>query len=98
MESKLKDKMILATWESLEPHWQRDALILVDQTLKLEAVGAQIALDNSSQVNTWIQSGMLTKPDGCQIKTWSQDPNLSFTALIVQPYVLVQEHKEDQIQ
>lgn len=77
-------------WEWLKPHYQRDAIILVDPSLALQSVGKEISQNNAAQVQSWIELGLLKKPSSVQMAAWEQSPELRFQAIIVQPFVLVQ--------
>jgi len=91
IKTALADSVEQAKWEWLEPHLKRDALILVSPNLDLVEVGVAIAQDETSLVKQWIETGQLQKPSSNQLSLWHSQPSKSFKALIVQPYVLVQE-------
>jgi hypothetical protein len=50
-----------------------------------------IATDESGTVQQWIDQSLIKKPSRTQISGWSKSPNKRFTALILQPYVLIQD-------
>ncbi len=80
-----------AEWDWLMPHAQRDAIVLVNAGLDLVEVGVAIVNDNTSTVERWIIEQLLHKPSPEQLADWAGDRNRRFNALIVQPYVLVQD-------
>ena len=80
-----------AAWEWLKPHAQRDVIICVTPPLSLVEVGAAIANDNAVAVNRWIGEQQIQKPTVEQLGAWNAQPQKRFQALIVQPYVLIQE-------
>lgn len=80
-----------AEWEWLIPHVQRDAVVIVDPDLNLVDVGVAIASDNVTAVQRWISEQLIQKPTPEQLSDWSGDRSHRFNALIVQPYVLVQD-------
>lgn len=80
-----------AEWNWLEPHAERDSVIIVALELDLVDVGEAIAADNTQRVQRWIEEALIQKPSPTQIINWNQNRNKRFRALIVQPYVLVQE-------
>jgi hypothetical protein len=80
-----------AEWDWLMPHAQRDAIVLVTASLDLVEVGVAIVSDNVSTVDQWITEQLLYKPSPEQLVDWAIDRNRRFKALIVQPYVLVQD-------
>lgn len=91
LEAELTKMMAEVEWNWLIPHAKRDAIVMVDRTLDLVQVGVAIATDNVHTVQRWIQEAMLVKPSADQLADWSGDRTKRFNALIVQPYVLVQE-------
>lgn len=80
-----------AEWEWLIPHVQRDAVVIVDPNLELVEVGVAIADDNVMAVERWISEQLIHKPTPEQLSDWGSDRSHRFNALIVQPYVLVQD-------
>lgn len=80
-----------AEWSWLSPHATRDALVVVDNQLDLVDVGYAIATDDVSKVNRWIAENLLAKPTAEQMASWLEAKQKRFKALIVQPYVLVQD-------
>lgn len=80
-----------AEWDWLIPHVQRDAVVIVDANLDLVDVGVAIANDDVSAVQHWISEQLIQKPTPEQLSDWGNDRSHRFNALIVQPYVLVQD-------
>jgi hypothetical protein len=80
-----------AEWDWLVPHVQRDAVIIVSFVLDLLDVGVAIASDDIPQVENLINEALITKPSAEQLGEWNLNRNKRFNALIVEPYVLVQE-------
>ncbi len=91
LRAELAEILDEAEWEWLEPHVQRDVVVVVDKNLDLLDVGVAIASDNTSCVQHWIGEQLIQKPSPTQMQNWSSDRTKRFNALIVQPYVLVQE-------
>ena len=79
-----------AEWAWIKPHALRDAVILVDPSLKLEAVAEVLSANQSTQVQAWIAAGKLGKPQVSDFQAWEQDPARKFWCLVVKPFVLVQ--------
>ena len=80
-----------AEWEWLMPHAQRDVIVVVDPGLDLLDVKMAIASDHTTSVQRWIGEQLLNKPSPEQIVEWAGDRTRRFKALIVQPYILVQD-------
>ena len=91
LRQQLAENLDEAEWEWLIPHVQRDAVIVVAKELDLLDVGEAIASDKVSEVQIWIEEALITKPSNKQMGEWNNQRNKRFNALIVEPYVLVQE-------
>jgi|SRR3712207_8252362 hypothetical protein len=89
--SELAESLDEAEWNWLKPHVQRDAVVVVDRGLDLVDVGVAIARDDTLSVQHWISEQLIRKPSMEQLADWNSDQTKRFQALIVQPYVLVQE-------
>lgn len=94
LRAELSEILDEAEWEWLMPHAQRDAVILVDPALDLLDVGVAIASDNVTAVQRWISEQQIYKPSPEQMADWATDRTRRFNALIVQPYVLIQNKPE----
>ncbi|QYX30609.1 DUF2288 domain-containing protein [Sphaerospermopsis torques-reginae] len=91
LREQLKENLDEAEWDWLIPHAQRDVIIIVADGLDLLDVGEAIATDNIPSVQNWIDEQLITKPSPEQLGNWNSDRTKRFNALIVEPYVLVQE-------
>ncbi|NJK39522.1 MAG: DUF2288 family protein [Oscillatoriales cyanobacterium RM2_1_1] len=91
MRDKLAESLDEAEWEWLIPHFQRDTLVVVDPSLDLLDVGVEIAQDNTLPVRHWLEEQLIHKPDVDEVTAWERDRTKRFNALIVQPFILVQE-------
>lgn len=91
LRTELLENLDEAEWQWLIPHVQRDAVIVVALKLDLLDVGVAIASDNISSVQNWINEQLIFKPSVAQMADWNSDRTKRFNALIVQPYILVQE-------
>jgi hypothetical protein len=89
--SQLAESLDEAELDWLKPHIQRDVVVVVNQELDLLDVGVAIACDDVLSVQHWISEQLLHKPFPEQLADWNSDKTKRFQALIVQPYVLVQE-------
>lgn len=93
LRAELAETLDQAEWNWLSPHAKRNSLIVVAQELDLVDVGVAIANDNVPSVQRWISEQLLYKPSDFQVEVWNRNPTQRFNALIVQPYVLIQELK-----
>lgn len=90
LRAEMAEMVDEAEWEWLMPHARRDAILMVDKNLDLLDVGVAIASDNVRSVQGWIDQHLLYKPSPEQLSDWAGTPTIRFSALIVQPFVLVQ--------
>ncbi|GAC1465172.1 MAG: DUF2288 domain-containing protein [Chamaesiphon sp.] len=91
LKAELAQTLDEAEWDWLIPHVYRDVVVVVAQKLDLLDVGVAIATDNVSSVQHWMSEQLIAKPSPAQMQAWNGDRTKRFNALIVQPYVLVQE-------
>ncbi|MDX2230688.1 MAG: DUF2288 domain-containing protein [Leptolyngbyaceae cyanobacterium bins.349] len=91
LRAELEQSIDEAEWNWLEPHARRDSLIVVAPDLDLVDVGIAIASDNTLHVRRLIEEALIQKPSPAQLSDWMQHQDKRFSALIVQPYVLIQE-------
>lgn len=89
--TELAESLDEAELDWLKPHIQRDMVVVVHQQLDLLDVGVAIATDDVLSVQHWISEQLVHKPFAEQLADWNRDNSKRFQALIVQPYVLVQE-------
>jgi len=65
--------------------------VVVNPGLDLAEVGVAVATDNVNSVQRWISEALIAKPTVEQLADWERDRGHQFQALIVQPYVLIQD-------
>lgn len=92
LRAELAELLDEAEWNWLMPHAERDAVVVVDKGLDLLDVGVAIASDDVSSVQHWIVEQLIYKPSPEQKQDWNVNHKKRFNALIVSPYVLVQEY------
>ncbi|MGL4502770.1 MAG: DUF2288 domain-containing protein [Planktothrix sp.] len=91
LRSQLTENLDEAEWDWLTPHLEREIVIIVESQLDLLTVGEAIAQDDSVSVQHWISESLIHKPSPEQISQWNDQPKKRFQALIVEPFVLIQE-------
>ncbi|HBQ99944.1 MULTISPECIES: DUF2288 domain-containing protein [unclassified Roseofilum] len=91
IRERLAQEIDRAQWQWLKPHIARDNVVVVTQGLDLVDVGVAIATDQLTSVQHWISEQLIAKPTLEQLNHWERVEDQQFEALIVQPYVLVQE-------
>jgi hypothetical protein len=90
LQNQLAEELAAVEWRDLIAHAQRDALIVVDESLNLLDVGNAIALDRVPMVESWIALKLIFKPTSAELSDWNATPDKLFNTLIVQPFVLIQ--------
>ena len=91
LRERLAENLDEARWEWLIPHHKREVVVVVNEELDLLDVGEAIASDNTSSVQHWINEQLIYKPSVQQVSVWNNNRSKRFNALIVDPFVLVQE-------
>jgi hypothetical protein len=89
LKNQLAEEIADIEWNALIPHAQRDALIIVDESLSMVDVGIALANDDVSSVQHWMAEQLICKPSAEQLGDWNNHPNQKFIASIVQPFVLI---------
>jgi len=82
-------------WKYLEKHYQSGALLYIDPSLDLVAVGKAFADDDSKSVAKWKKSGDIVQPSTPHAYYWEESDS-RFKALVVSPFVLIQPIEEEQ--
>ncbi len=82
------------SWPELERHFARGAVINVDKSLDLIDVAVCVAEDNKANIEAWMKSDVVSHPSMDKVKDWvERQPD--FWAVVVAPWVLVQEVAQD---
>lgn len=91
LREKFASELGVSTWRGLIPDVLSKSLFLVSSELDLVEVGVHVALDHTSEVRQWLESGALKRPEAEQMKEWEKVGSL-FQFIIVEPYVFFQEY------
>jgi len=91
IRSRLEATLGEIQFSDLRAHLERDAVFIVASALSLVDCGVCIAMDDATAVSAWIESGELRKPSSKERRQWPKAQTLAWRALVVQPFVLVQE-------
>lgn len=78
-------------WKDLEPHFARGELLVVDSTLDLVTVAQALIDDDSAAVKGWMQQNQLLVASDDQAADWHQRNPDNLWAVVIRPWVLVQE-------
>ncbi|CCQ64593.1 hypothetical protein CWATWH0402_3933 [Crocosphaera watsonii WH 0402] len=85
LRKKLEEDMADVNWNDIKPHAQRDAVIVVNETLNLLDVGVAIAQDDKKAVEHWITEQLISKPSNQQLSDWNIDQTQLFKTLMYNP-------------
>jgi len=88
VRDKLVEEIGTVPWHTLQVHATGGTLVLVAPALDLAEVGAAIAEDRTSHVQTWLREGLIHKPDEDEIELLGEAEGTPFSFLIVQPFVI----------
>ncbi|MGF1494335.1 MAG: DUF2288 domain-containing protein [Microcoleaceae cyanobacterium] len=97
LRDQLAENLDEAEWEWLVPHYHKDMIVMVNQQLDLIDVGVALAQDKTIIVRRWMEEQLIYKPLLEQVTNWERDRSTRFKALIVQPFVLVQQLVEQKV-
>ncbi len=88
---KLEENLGPVQGSDLGAHLRRDAVFVVAVGHSLVACGVAIATDDAASVAAWLASGALRRPTERERDAWPVDETRRWNAVVVQPFVLVQE-------
>jgi hypothetical protein len=91
LRTQLTELLDEAELDWLKTFLQKDVVVIVNDGLDLVDVGVAIAQDDTVKVDRWIGEQLITKPTNDDLAKWNNNPAQKFRAIIVQPYVLVQD-------
>ena len=89
LKEKLEKELDVCNWKMLHPHFVRDSLFWIDESLDFVDACINVAENNASEVESMIQKKLLKRPDGYDVEKWIKDKPL-FKCLVVSPYVFIQ--------
>lgn len=88
---KLSEEIEICSWNDLEDHYQRGAILVIDNSLDLIEVGVAMAEDEAGLMEKWLERGLIQKITSDQRDIWQKNPKEKISRfLIIQPYVLIQ--------
>lgn len=90
LRSKLATELLPATWPSLDAHFRRDALFLVDGRVSLLEAAVGIAEDRKDLVASWVEQGVIRRPTLDEASSFAKLEGAPFLSVVVQPFVLAQ--------
>lgn len=92
LRAKVNLETSCIAWKELQRFFASGAAISVSTDLDLVEVAFQISEDNKQQVQQWLSAGKIGAVTDSQALTW-YEADAEVWAVVVSPYVLVQEMK-----
>ena len=87
--AKLEKELDVCNWKMLHPHFVRDSLFLVNETIDFIDTCCAVALNEASEVQKLIDQELIKRPDGYDVEKWLKEKPL-FKCLIISPHVFIQ--------
>lgn len=82
------------SWPELERHFASGKVILAATELDLVEVATRIVQDDGAQVKSWMRTKQLGQLSDAIAKRWVKEQPGNLWAVVVAPWVLVQERAE----
>lgn len=95
LRAKVNLETSTIAWKDLQRFFASGAAIAVSADLDLVEVAFQISEDNKKQVAQWLSAGKVAAVSDAQALAW-YEADADVWAVVVSPYVLVQEMKSVQ--
>lgn len=96
-DSDLKHKLLTETskiaWKELQVFFAQGKTIHVSSQLDLLDVAMSISVDDSAQIQTWMDNGMIAIVSDDQARQWFNNDILVWS-VVVRPWILVQNLKD----
>lgn len=81
-------------WKALERHFAAGSLLSVSHDLDLVEVADAFTRDDTRQVREWMDSKLLGLATDAEAADWSERNPDSLWAVVIRPWVLVQDRSE----
>jgi hypothetical protein len=91
--TKINQETSRIAWKELQRFFASGAVVLVAAELDLVEVAFQISEDNKSPIALWLSDGRIGKVTDEQALAWYEE-DADVWAVVVSPYVLIQEVKD----
>ena len=95
VRTRIESTLDEATWDILALPAVDGRVVMVLKPLVLIDVGVALANDSTQQVSHWLSEGLIYKPENDEIARRSKLERQKYMAVIVDPFVLVQEQSAD---
>jgi hypothetical protein len=91
LRTRIESTLDEATWEILALPAVDGRVVMVQPPLGLIEVGMALAHDSTQKIAHWLGEGLIYKPEHNEISRRSKLEGQKYRAVIVDPFVLVQE-------
>ncbi len=95
VRTRIESTLDEATWDILALPAVDGRVVMVLQPLVLIEVGMALVNDSTQQVSHWLSEGLIYKPENDEISRRSKLEGQRYMAVIVDPFVLVQEYSPE---
>jgi hypothetical protein len=92
VRARIESTLDEATWEILALPAVDGRVVMVQTPLGLIEVGIALANDSTQKISHWLSEGLIYKPENDEISRRSKLESQKYMAVIVDPFVLVQEN------
>ncbi|MEX2474640.1 DUF2288 domain-containing protein [Marinobacter sp.] len=91
--AKLNLETSRINWCDLQTYYARGHVVRVEPDLNLLDVAAELAADNTGQFQRWLEEGRIGDVSPDRARAWYDD-NTELWAVVVAPWVLVQDRSD----
>ncbi|PKB20766.1 DUF2288 domain-containing protein [Janthinobacterium sp. 64] len=92
---KVNSETARLAWSELEKHFAQGSVVWVANELDLVEVAVRISHDDKSTITQWMVDGKVAKVSDQQALDW-QASDAALWAVVVSPFILVQQEKPTQ--
>ncbi|MGQ7845071.1 DUF2288 domain-containing protein [Granulosicoccus sp. 3-233] len=94
LSESLNGETAIIAWSELVRHFARGVVIHVTAELDLVETAASVARDDTSAVQSWLESGLMRRASDDDARDWTErEPD--FWCVVTAPWVLVQEKQPE---
>jgi hypothetical protein len=95
VRTRIENTLDEATWDILALPAVDGRVVMVLEPLVLVEVGMALVNNSTQKVSHWLSEGLIYKPENDEISRRSKLEGQKYMAVIVDPFVLVQEQSAD---
>jgi hypothetical protein len=93
-EQRINLETAMIGWQELQRYFAMGVLIVVEKELDLVSIASAFIDDDRNRIQTLLSQENVRKADTRDARRWNQD-NTEFWAVVVAPWVLVQEYRQE---